>query len=1147
MFEGLVRHYEQIRLRLEVAASPSGTSGPGDQDWSVDGSCIAWRALTPTGPEFETPSWALEHGSWIQNIKMAVFRNQAGDTWQFQWMDKPGVGADPWYMATGTGAHELLLEIDDYKLYTRFDGTWRLRMGEARLYVGGSLYETFTAQQIDGGMITPFEVPCPFHCVAGYGNGSSATNVSPSQAEAAGWSYTSGSSVTGSVTFGWQYDEDGDTVSPPVTWMTPVLPTLTDAEVSVGSITGATAWESVIEVYAMDDLEDRWCKPDGGHVLSNPWREHESRGGLGFAFATWDRAVGRMVTPSEDLVVRGGFPQVTRVGSRTKSLSSTYFPEVGPGTQTSTQTSATVLSEVPSMLLPTGNEPGLIEEPMSETLYSPCYLVGSKGQAGEVGIDHVWGDGPPTCPFPDWRTGKIAKGNSAFFAYPEYVQTLDAPDAMTANADIIVPLTHPEALFRLYSTWHCPHWSYFLWMPPNTIDTNADEILDSQDVWEVFGSDVASEYWQKSRQQWINHPDLDPGDATSRRNLVRSEPMSDSRLVGMWQDYFTGCPTSPWGISNFIAQIPDVPESLETDSDSESLVSALEDCTVDASGSTIVVNPSASTCEVAMGLASFDTKPWLFAAMSREFKFGWSTSNVEAVNVYAEGWDGERVLLVADDDRGAWKSWPTGGAVKFAGSWSQDFGRGYITDDGADVDGDGISAATMGDIVRAHVPGLLPGRTCRRIVWVIQVEDVDAYATLNWPEYRHTEHQYIPEIAQQGIFVSPNGPGVRFGNAAWWNRSIDAFSDPPILQGPETMPSILDMLCARRVYFEGKAADDGLNDEIEELFEDGIEYTIVRKHQAVDPTDGGQSVHGFWVQGADGPVSILVSSLREPPPMGSYASRDRDTNFQPTSTRLLKTWIAHEKRRYYVSSKAPLTLSETVDVTDPDTSIVLSGWKVRFHELAVDNGEGLYDVNTDLASLRPWHGSSAVIDALLTGQGISYDVHPNARHAVAFVENGIVQLGFSDNHNLPDISIGDTGMHGDEVVIAFVKSGLSATLRLYVVDSGSITRYETKNEGQTFDGGTARGSGTRVIAFQAANNREYVYRIDGGAIKGTIYDAQGNEVESEFTVVASGADDAQIGGFGWFHSESKYRIVLWYVASGTPTRIESIDGKTFSP
>jgi len=997
MFEGLWRSYERVEIGLSIEDLTVTTGSVGTTNYSVDGEMVFWRAIEP-GSALETEVLAngtLENSLWVKNIRLALLSTQDGDSWEVEWRDQPPVGPESYFHMTGSGAGPIVIEIDDYKVYNRYDGTWRVRLGEARLYVGGVLEHTFSPITLDSlSAAFPKVIPCSLQFPMGKGSAYVAQNPSVSEAAGAGWSYSTSASVTAKISARWQITEDGVTYAHPVSWPAITLPS--GNSVSTATVSGTTTWDSVLSLSASDVLDDQWCSPGPGSAQSNPYRHATAKAGEFWLVPIYNRNVVRMLTPSQSLVERGGFPRVFRRGERSHYLSPNFFPEIpGPGEELGTVSvsESEVLPEHTAFLEVVGDSAGIIEDPLSTTLYSPVSLAGSDWQGAELGLDYPWGGSlPAACSIPDWRTGRQYRSDSASFRWPSSVQTRTG-GALGANTAIRTNLSHTEPMARLLLTWYCPHWSYALKFPANTIDTNADDIPDQQDEWQVFGSPVEAEYWLDSRQQWMAFTGL--GSSPETRNIILSESLSNDRRIAMWQDYLFGFKTSPFGISNFIAQSPTVPASLTMDSSSASLVTGLVNCSV-AAGSSIVATPAAAgDIEVAIDASSFTLKPFLFGSLAKEFKFNWSTTNVSALNVYAEGWDGTRVLIYASADKDTWKEWPLSGtAVKFAGSWAQDFGRGYVTDDGVDIDSGGISATTMSDVLRSHVFGLLPGRTCRRFVFVVTPTAV-SNVTINWPSFRQTSPKFVPEIAQQGAFIVENGPGVRWGNGAWWNRSLDSFSNPPILQGPETMPTILDGLCGRRVQFDGVAGTDGLDTEIAALFESGIEYTNVRKHMAVDPTDGGQSTHCFWTNGSGGPVLCLVSSMRESPPMSSYPSRTRDTNWQLTNGHNQSVYICHARNRDYTSAAGSIRLVDGADEwPEPVLTGVVPSWKRREHHHAVTNDESLFDIvriSTVLARLRPWHGSFAILSA-----DDSAETHVSSIH----LPWGGFVLGWSDGEGL---------------------------------------------------------------------------------------------------------------------------------------------------
>ncbi len=656
--------------------------------------------------------------------------------------------------------------------------------------------------------------------------------------------------------------------------------------------------------------------------------------------------------------------------------------------------------------------------------------------------------------------------------------------------------------------------------------------------------------------------------ATQRRNLICSEPLSDSLLhrggastptlwQNMYPDTFYGVPSCPWGISRFTAQKPTIPASLACDSASSSLVTALTNCTL-AAGSSIVVTPSgAGDVEFVMSWADFSTKPWLYGAMSKQFKFNWTTTNISAINIYAEGWDGERVLIYASADKATWKDWPlTGSAVKFAGSWEQDFGRGIITDLGADVDADGISPATMGDTLRSCVFGLLPGRTARRIVWVITPTSSGSNVTVGYPEFRHNSEvaRYVPEISQQGVFLTPDGPGVRVGSVQYWNSGGNVFADPPIASDPAIMPTILDGLCTRRVWFEGKSATDGLDTEIATIY-DSNEYTL-RKHMAVDPTDAGQSCHSFWTAGATSPVVCLVSSLREMPPMQCFPVRKRDTDWQTTDDWSYQVWCNAYQDRYYSSAKQELRMWDgAAFVTDDDTTVNVNGWQIYSHDLALDNTEGTYHflgpASIDYAELRPWHGAFAVIDrANNAGAPLSSDCHLDGRHFRSYLYDGEVVVEKRGVDGTWTTYL--TGIMADWVSIRIDKMAKNPLLYIVTQEGTAIKEYTSSNSGATFSVATTlHSTGTPRYPAQdiELDGVRYTYWVNNASapfiVQYIIRDRAGNTLAGVGTAI-SGIDDAAVAVRKATPPGGVATIYMQVIISGAVVEYESTDGKNFS-
>ena len=94
---------------------------------------------------------------------------------------------------------------------------------------------------------------------------------------------------------------------------------------------------------------------------------------------------------------------------------------------------------------------------------------------------------------------------------------------------------------------------------------------------------------------------------------------------------------------------------------------------------------------------------------------------------------------------------------------------------------------------------------------------------------------------------------------------------------------------------------------------------------------------------------------------------------------------------------------------------------------------------------------------------------------------------------------------------------------------------------------TVTSSGKWPAGFVGADQRKWVYWVDGGALKGEITDTQNNVIEATFTVVASGVADSGIAAWESVEGPTR-RVILWYTESGGDLiEVISADGgKTFA-
>ena len=508
MFEGRIVNYSRLEFRLEVTAGVTDAS-VGTANYNVGGRLNTWVAAAsglPSGDQ-EHHDIDTETSSWQKNIQLYVEETQSGKSWTFEWAERA-------ITESGTGVNDLLFEIDDYRLYTRFDGTWRLRVGASRLYAGGVLVNTYASTTIDSAEVISMRtmpglsIPPELVGYCGASNG-----ITVAQAAAAGWSYTSEVTCEGTVTGGWRFVDGGDTVELPVTYppVASLIPSLAGSGAPYATVTGTTTWDAAINVDAYEKNEDQWCESSPGNVIENPYVTSYSTSGRVWVWPVLNHGIERMNQAYESLVVRGGLPQTTYTGIRYSYLSPDYLITL-PGTTATAVSTATVTPEYTEFLAVVKDTPGTIEDPLTETRYAPAIMAGVSGEGGVASIGpYAWGGSlPATCPTPNWRTGREAASDTAYFEYPFRTQTRAAADDLTANPDMIPAFSHAQPIVRIYNYWFCLPWQYALWFPPNTIDTNADTLPDEQDIWQLNGADVAVEYWLARRQQWIDNEALPP-------------------------------------------------------------------------------------------------------------------------------------------------------------------------------------------------------------------------------------------------------------------------------------------------------------------------------------------------------------------------------------------------------------------------------------------------------------------------------------------------------------------------------------------------------------------------------------------------------------------------------------------------------------
>ena len=636
------------------------------------------------------------------------------------------------------------------------------------------------------------------------------------------------------------------------------------------------------------------------------------------------RSIYRMNSDYRAQWVRGAFPSAT---ARATHLCGEI---VVPPNTVSVIDDEEFLPERAEFLAHVTNDPHVISEPMDDTIYAP-YRVSSSGL-----VNGVPGD-------------------------PAGFHSIDSefPHSMSSPSGAFVPLTHivvdnlPSVRAKYIGYWAHPHWSFLLAMK----------------AW-VGGS--IDGYWLPLRQQQAEHSSLPPSENTKERSFVITEPgIEGALLAAIIKSDYLGYRTSWIGIKRFITglcldgtalrYVLDSASSsewnLDIDGDSN------PDDAVAVFGSKITLQPlggSSPKRTIEYDLGNWNNPPYMTAHHAHEINIGWEMTNVESVKVELIGRDGASVVL---SDSGATGDipWPLGGkSTTFAGSWVQD----YLQGPGSDEAG-GSSAATMADPESNFAFQYLPSKTARWLRFTFTVVEPTDDVFLEYPEFVVAEPGSpdpvtVHETAQVADVVRPSGPGTRFGQLTHWNYRDDFYITTPQVRDPADQASILDVIGYRNTAWRAKAPDDGLDAELATLF-DPREFDV-RADFARNSDGLYRDTHGFIMESGDSsPLYVLVSSLREVPPLMMFPGRNRAAPlWEPTGALELATYSLCQGPRKYVSAHAPLDLRDPSDDTVwTNAASFVTGWKLRTHDRPTDGSEGLFGVVANgikKGEGEPYHG-----------------------------------------------------------------------------------------------------------------------------------------------------------------------------------------------
>ncbi len=744
------------------------------------------------------------------------------------------------------------LEIDNIKLHlVQVAGVFKYRLSwtAMRFYAGATLVWTGVSGSFYSGYITATGVP--LIGIPGTLTGSAGVNPAPilGAIPTAGCatSALASYSAQGTGTGGWRFKESGSGAwsTLPVTYQDEPVPAIAcGVTATVVEPVATTTYDGSVSFMA--EVTDETV---AGTVVTNC--QMCSTGlGSGWTFTPYHRTIAYrfrgasiMLLPNLDksverwgdgadygaLIARYGLPWTKRTAS---ASCFNYVTSADTATGTST---VEVHPEYTSFLAKVENAPHVIEDPFNEVSYAPYFYEGFEYRArgtcvltGPAGVCPAPAPEAPPADPPTYCGPSYADAISHTVS-SQFVTLTQDDHGAGANVDLLSPLYHVDTAPRYLNYVVHPHWSYQYWFPANTRDTDGDGILDVQTVWKLFGADSPNEYWHDLRSQWISHPSLPGGENDRTRNSLVSAPLRDGALSYWMRDTWFGTETSWWGIHRFKARDWTPLANKSADIDSSSLWSAL-DATLSFGAVYVTVNPSATPCTVYMDLGSLSVEPYLYPHLAKKIILDWVGTNVTSLSCYLDSADGSESVLIATS-AGTWDIPITGKDAKYAGSWKQDFGAGYISDEGVDSLPSGISGATMGDTERVVAFSMIGGQQGKRLRFVIEVADIAVDVLLKYPGWiAPTSAPFVfQESGHQSATVWADGAGLRFGSWRWFDYTGVALLTSPVVCEPGTRfavqghkSSVLDALRWENLVLNAKPYDDGVGALILTLY-DAIE------------------------------------------------------------------------------------------------------------------------------------------------------------------------------------------------------------------------------------------------------------------------------------------------------------------------------------
>jgi hypothetical protein len=177
---------------------------------------------------------------------------------------------------------------------------------------------------------------------------------------------------------------------------------------------------------------------------------------------------------------------------------------------------------------------------------------------------------------------------------------------------------------------------------------------------------------------------------------------------------------------------------------------------------------------------------------------------------------------------------------------------------------------------------------------------------------------------------------------------------------------------------------------------------------------------------------------------------------------------------------------------------------------------------------------------------LAYDVSRSLRHARAYVRDGTLRIGYSENEVFAwsELDTGKTDV--ESVSIQYAKQGTKNVLYVTTVEAGTAYVYRAEDEDGVLTLAITIGTADHATTCIRADGLIFTYRLNAGTVYVRAYDSELNALFAEQTTNLTGVDDAEIDARDSVGAGGLVRIGLLHLVGGSAVCKTSEDGITFS-